>query len=154
MKTRTIFLTLALCFAGVAVVFAQDANMGTWTLNETKSTFAAGATKNTTVVYEAAGDNVKVTVDGTDKDGKAAHNEWTGKFDGKDYPVTGDPNTDARSYKKIDDRTLGLTGKKDGKVVTTGRIAVSADGKTRTVSTSGTDSMGRMMKSIAVYDKQ
>jgi hypothetical protein len=49
MKTRTIFLTLALCFAGVAVVFAQDANMGTWTLNETKSTFAAGATKNTTV---------------------------------------------------------------------------------------------------------
>jgi hypothetical protein len=154
MKTRTIFLTLALCLAGVAVVFAQDANMGTWTLNETKSTFAAGATKNTTVVYEAAGDNVKVTVDGTDKDGKAAHNEWTGKFDGKDYPVTGDPNTDARSYKKIDDRTLGLTGKKDGKVVTTGRIAVSADGKTRTVSTSGTDSMGRMMKSIAVYDKQ
>jgi hypothetical protein len=154
MKTRTIFLTLALCFAGVAVVFAQDANMGTWTLNETKSTFAAGATKNTTVVYEAAGDNVKVTVDGTDKDGKAAHNEWTGKFDGKDYPVTGDPNTDARSYKKIDDRTLGLTGKKDGKVVTTGRIAVSADGKTRTVSTSATDSMGRMMKSIAVYDKQ
>lgn len=154
MKTRTIFLTLALCFAGVTVVFAQDANMGTWILNETKSTFAAGATKNTTVVYEAAGDNVKVTVDGTDKDGKATHNEWTGKFDGKDYPVTGDPNTDARSYKKIDDRTLGLTGKKDGKVVTTGRIAVSADGKTRTVSTSGTDSMGRMMKSIAVYDKQ
>jgi hypothetical protein len=49
---------------------------------------------------------------------------------------------------------LGLTGKKDGKVVTTGRIVVSADGKTRTVSTSGTDSMGRMMKSIAVYDKQ
>src|SRR4029077_4557471 len=140
MKTRFIFLTLALCFVAVAVVFAEDANMGTWKLNEGKSKFAAGATKNSTVVYEAAGDSVKVTVDGTDNDGKPAHNEWTGKFDGKDYPVTGDPNTDARSYKKIDDRTLGLTVKKDGKVVTTGRIAVSADGKSRTVNTSATDS--------------
>jgi hypothetical protein len=44
--------------------------MGTWKLNEAKSTFASGATKNSTVVYEAAGDNVKVTVGGTDKDGK------------------------------------------------------------------------------------
>jgi hypothetical protein len=154
MRTRTIVLTLALCFVGVAVVFAQDANMGTWKLNEAKSKFASGATKNSTVVYEAAGDNVKVTVDGTDKDGKATHNEWTGKFDGKDYPVTGDPSTDARSYKKIDGRTLELTGKKDGKVVTTGRIAVSADGKTRTVKTSGTDSTGKKAKSTAVYDKQ
>jgi hypothetical protein len=154
MRTRTIVLTLALCFVGVAVVFAQDANMGTWKLNEAKSKFASGATKNSTVVYEAAGDSVKVTVDGTDKDGKATHNEWTGKFDGKDYPVTGDPNTDTRSYKKIDGRTLGLTGKKDGKVVTTGRIAVSADGKTRTVNTSGTDSIAKKAKSTAVYDKQ
>jgi hypothetical protein len=58
---------------------------------------------------------VKVTVDGTDKDGNPTHNEWTGKFDGNDYPVTGDPNSDARSLKKIDDRTLELTVKKGGK---------------------------------------
>jgi hypothetical protein len=154
METRTIILTLALCFVGVATVFADDANMGTWKLNEAKSTLASGATKNSTVVYEAAGDNVKVTVDGTDKDGNPTHNEWTGKFDGKDYPVTGDRNTDARSYKKIDDRTLELTGKKGGMVVTTGRIVVSADGKTRTVNTSGTDSTGKKIKSNAVYDKQ
>jgi hypothetical protein len=154
MKIRTVLLTLALCFIAIAGARAEDANMGTWKLNETNSKFSAGATKNSTVVYEAAGDNVKVTVDGTDKDGKPAHNEWTGKFDGKDYPVTGDPNTDARSYKKINDRTLGLTGKKDGKVVTTGRIAVSADGKTRTVDVSATDSAGKKVKSTAVYDKQ
>src|SRR4249920_2640752 len=93
MKTRTILLTLTLCLVGVAVVFAEDANMGTWKLNEAKSTFSSGATKNTTVVYEAAGDNVKVTMDGNDKDGKASHNEWIGKLDGKDYRVIGDPNT-------------------------------------------------------------
>jgi hypothetical protein len=82
MKTRTIILTLALCLVGVVVVFADDANMGTWKLNEAKSTFGPGAPKNHTVVYAAAGYNVKVTVDGTDKDGNPTHTEWTGKFDG------------------------------------------------------------------------
>ena len=97
---------------------------------------------------------MKVTVDGTDRDGKPTHNEWTGKFDGKDYPVTGDPTSDARSYKKIDDRTLALTVKKDGKVTVSGRIVVSADGKSRTVTTSGTDPQGKEFKNTAVYDKQ
>jgi len=145
---------LTLFLASVAVVFAADPGMGTWKLNEAKSKFSPGATKNHTVVYEAAGDQVKVTVDGTDSEGKPSHNEWTGKFDGKDYPVTGDPRTDARSYKKINDRTLELTAKKDGKVVTTGRIVVSADGKSRSVTTSGTDPQGKKISATAVYDKQ
>ena len=154
MKVRTIVLTLALCFVGVAVCFAADPQMGTWKLNEAKSKIGPGMPKNNTVVYEAAGDNVKVTVDGTDSDGKPMHSEWTGKFDGKDYPVTGDPNSDARSYTKIDDRTLGLNAKKGGKVTTSGRIVVSADGKSRTVTTSGTDAKGNKVSSSAVYDKQ
>ncbi|MGH9552356.1 MAG: hypothetical protein ACRD3W_23415 [Terriglobales bacterium] len=154
MKARTIVLTLVLCFVGVAVCFAEDANMGTWKLNEAKSTLGPGAPKINTVVYAAAGYNVKVTVDGTDSDGKPTHNEWTGKFDGKDYPVTGDPNSDMRSYTKVDDRTLGLNVKKSGKITISGRIAVSADGKSRTVTTSGTDSKGNKVSSTAVYDKQ
>jgi hypothetical protein len=152
MNAKPIVLTLVLCFVGVAVCFADDANMGTWKLNEAKSTFGPGAPKNHTVVYEAAGYNVKVTVDGTDKDGKPTHNEWTGKFDGKDYPVTGDPNSDMRSYTKIDDHTLGLNIKKSGKITISGRIVVSPDGKSRTVTTSGTDAMGKKISSTAVYD--
>ena len=154
MKARTAVLTLAMCFFAAAVCFASDANMGTWELNESKSKFAPGAPKNHTVVYEAAGDNVKVTVDGTGSDGKPTHNEWTGKFDGKDYPVTGDPTSDMRSYKRVDDRTLELTSKKDGKVTVTGRIVVAKDGKIRTVTTSGTDAMGMKVENTAVYDKQ
>ena len=154
MKIRTIVMTLALCFFAATVCFASDVQMGTWKLNETKSKLAPGAAKNTTVLYEAAGDDVKVTVDGTDADGKPTHNEWTGKFDGKDYAVTGDPNSDMRSYKKINDHTLELTVKKGGKVTTTGRIVVSADGKSRTVTTNGTDAKGNKVKSTAVYDKK
>jgi hypothetical protein len=154
MKMRTIGLALTLCFFGAALCFADDPQIGTWKLNEGKSKFAPAATKNNTVVYEAAGDKVKITVDGTDKDGKTTHNEWTGKFDGKDYPVTGDPNSDMRSYTKVDDRTLKMIVKKDGKVSATGRIVVSADGKSRTVTTRGTDAEGKNVKNEAVYDKQ
>jgi hypothetical protein len=154
MKTRTMVLTLSLCVVGVAVCFAQNAQMGTWKLNEAKSKLSPGAPKNTTVTYEAAGDQVKVTIDGVDNDGKPTHNEWTGKFDGKDYPVSGDPNSDKRSYTKIDDRTLGFNDRKVGKSTISGRIAVSEDGKTRTVTTSGTDLKGEKITSVAVYDKQ
>jgi hypothetical protein len=152
-KAKTIVLTLALCFAAVSVCFASDVNMGTWRLNEAKSKFALGAPKNNTVVYEAVGENVKVTVDGADSAGKPTHSEWTGMFDGKDYPVTGDPTSDTRSYKTVDDRTLEFTGRKDGKTTITGRIVISADGKSRTVTTSGTDSTGKEFTSTAVYDK-
>jgi hypothetical protein len=85
---KTTGLTLALCFLGAVLCFADDPQMGTWKLNEAKSKFAPGVPKDHTVVYEAAGDNVKITVDGTDKEGKPKHTEWTGKFDGKDHPVT------------------------------------------------------------------
>src|ERR1044071_7874897 len=97
MKARTIVrvsaLTISLVFAAVAMGFQTNPNMGTWKLNEAKSKFA-GKARNHTVVYEAAGDQTKVVVDGVDENGNAIHNEWTGKFDGKDYPVTGDASGD------------------------------------------------------------
>jgi hypothetical protein len=154
MKARTIVLTLVTCVVGVTMCFAADAFMGTWKLNEAKSKISAGSQKNNNVVYHATGDDVKVTSDGISGDGTPTHIEWTGKFDGKDYPVTGDPNSDMRSSKKVDDHTLEFTAKKAGTVTTTGRIVVSADGKTRTVSTKGTDSTGKSFQNTAVFDRQ
>ena len=151
MKTRTFLASLAILFAGVALAIADDANMGTWKLNEAKSKLGPGSNKNHTVVYAPAGDMVKVTVDGTDKDGKAVHNEWTGKFDGKDYPVTGDPNTDTRSYTRSSKHSLSMTVKKGGKVIVTGKVTVAADGKSRTVVTMGAEPA---MNNDLVYDKQ
>jgi hypothetical protein len=155
MKRMICLLSFVMLFAAAsACMAAADVNLGTWKLNEAKSKFSPGAPKNTSVVYEAAGDSVKVTVDGVGADGQPTHNEWTGKFDGKDYPLTGDPSADSRSYKKIDARTMELTNKKDGKPVATGKITVSADGKSRTVAVSGTDASGKKVTSTAVYDKQ
>ena len=141
-------------FVGMTMCFAQNPNLGTWKLNEAKSKLAPGLPKNTTVTYEAVGDNIKATVDGVDGQGKPTHNEWTGKFDGKDYPVTGDPSSDMRAYKKVNDHTLDLTVKKDGKVTIKGKIVTSADGKTRTLTASGKDAAGKEIKATSVYDKQ
>jgi hypothetical protein len=154
MKTRSIVLTLALCVVGVAASLAENPNMGTWKLNEAKSKIAAGMMKNTTVVYAAEGDSIKVTTDGVDGMGKPLHTEWTGKFDGKDYPLTGDPSADSRSYHKVSDHVMTLANKKDGKPTTTGKIVVSPDGKSRTLTVSGTDSAGKKVTGTAVYDKQ
>jgi len=153
MKTRIAALALGICFAGAAVCLAADNFTGTWKLNEAKSKLAGGP-KNTTVVYEAAGDMTKVTVEGVSADGKATHSEWTGKFDGKDYAVTGDSTSDKRSYKKVNDRSLTFTASKDGKTTLSGRIEVSADGKSRTVTTHATDSSGKKVTNVAVYDKE
>ena len=154
MKARAIVMTLALGLVGATLCLAADGFQGTWKLNEAKSKLAPGTAKNSTVVYSVMGENMMVTIDGTDAAGKPAHTEWMGKFDGKDYPVTGDSTSDARSVKKIDDHTLTFAVKKGDKVLFTGRIVLSADGKSRTVTTEGTDAAGKKITATAVYDKQ
>jgi hypothetical protein len=154
MKARMIAVTLALCFAGAVICLATDWNIGTWKLNEDKSKFSEGAAKSTMVVYEAVGDSVKVTIDGTSGDGKPTHTEWTGKFDGKDYPSTGDPNSDTRSYTKVNAHTLKFELKSGDKVTLSGTIVIAADGKSRTVTASGISADGKKVSYTAMYDKQ
>jgi hypothetical protein len=154
MKTRTILLTLAFCLAGAALCFAKDANLGTWKLNEAKSKIPAGAGKNTSVVYTMQGSEYKCVVDGVDGNGSPIHNEWVGKFDGKDYPLTGDPTADTRSIRQVSQHHYALTNKKDGKATITGTIEISPDLKTRTVTTHSTGANGKKMITVFVYDKE
>jgi hypothetical protein len=154
MKTRIAVMALTLSFVAAAACFAANPQMGTWKLNEAKSKITPGTLKNTHVVYSSMLGQMKVKSDGIGADGKPVHIEWSGKFDGKDYPVSGDPNSDTRSYTKANDRTLTTTAKKNGKVTVTGQIVVSADGKSRTVTLTGTTPKGKKFKNVAVYDKE
>ena len=154
MKIKMMMLALVVFFAGTVVASAQNPHMGTWKLNEAKSKFPKGATKNHTVVYEAAGDQIKVTVDGVDGSGNAVHSEWTGKFDGKPYALTGDPAGDMRSYRTVNRRTLSLRSTKAGKLTTTATITVAPNGKTRTVTASSKNAKGKWTTSTGIYDKQ
>lgn len=155
MKRRSAILILGTCFVSLTVCFAADNPMlGTWKLNDAKSKIAAGVAKNNTVVYEADGDNIKCTIEGIDGQGNPTHIQWAGKFDGKDYPLTGDPGGDTRAYKKISQRTLEGITKKNGKVSSTSRIVIATDGKSRTVTTDLTDVGGKKAHNVWFYDKQ
>ena len=151
-NTKTIGLATLLSVAAGAICFANPTT-GTWKLNESKSTFGDGAGKSTMVVWETAGDQEKCTVDGTDADGNKTHSVWTGKLDGKDYPITGEKQADTRSFKASGENTLDMVSKKDGKTVGDGTIVVAADGKTRIVTSNMTNAKGEKVTSTLAYDK-
>src|SRR2546421_6281373 len=152
MKTNTTLLALFIsAIAASLCLAADDAFMGTWKLNEAKSKIGAGMPKNNTVVYAQSGDEVTITVDGTDS-GKAVHHVWTGKFDGKEHAAKGSDMHNARAYTKVDAHTLTYTVMKDGKKIGRGKVVVAADGKSRKVTE--TDMLdGKELKSVTVYDK-
>ncbi len=154
MKTRIAVAAVALSFVATAACFAANPHMGTWKLNEAKSKLAPGMGKNITVVYAEMKDEMQVTVDGVDKDGKPTHSVWVGKADGKAYKSEGNLPWDAAVYKMVNDRTYDLTMMKDGKVFSTGKSTVSADGKSRTVTLNRTDADEKKVKAKIVYDKE
>jgi hypothetical protein len=132
---------------------SMNPHMGTWKLNEAKSKMAPGMGKNNMVVYSEMKDKMKVTVDGVDKDGKPTHAVWVGAADGKTYKTKGNLAWDAAAYKVVNDHTYEITTMKGGKVFASGKSVVSANGKTRTVTTSGTGEDGKKFKNKAVFDK-
>ena len=153
MRIHRVGLTAVLCVLGVAAALAADPQVGTWKLNEANSKLK-GTARNHTVVYAEAGENVTITIDGVDASGKNYKSEWTGKFDGKDYPVTGDASSDTRQYIRASPNRLNFVSKLAGKVALAGSVLVSADGKSRTVTATGTDAKGKKVTQTSVYDRQ
>src|SRR5205823_14701309 len=119
-----------------------------------KSKFNPGpAPKSATRIYEINGDTIRYTQNGVDADGKQAQIQFTAKYDGKDYPITGVPGTDTISLKRIDAYTFESTQKKGSKVVNTGRNRISEDGKVVTYTAQGTNAKGEKISSVQVFDK-
>jgi len=136
--------------------FAQaDSLLGTWVLNVAKSKYTPGPPpKEQTTTFEAAGQGVKVTTKGTDSAGKPTGTTYTADYDGKDYPVTGSPDWDTVSLKRINANTVEYTRKRAGKVVQTATAVVSKDGKTRTITSTGVNAQGQKIHNVGVYDKK
>ena len=157
MKGKT-FLSILVAVSWLTVssdLRAADATLGTWKLNVSKSKYEPGpAPKSATVNYEAADGGYKRSGDTIDADGKKTSIEYTAKYDGKDYPVTGTELFDSIAVKKINDHTAEATMKKGGKVVRSAKRDISHDGKVMIIIMTGTNEKGEKVHNKAVYDKQ
>ena len=153
MTTRRLFTIAALVavFGSTALAQSTDPLVGTWKLNVAKSKGA----KSGSSTIEAAGQGVKFTVDLVAVDGTASHWSFSGNYDGKDNPVTGNsPWGNSAALTRVDARTIQIVSKQAGKVMTTSTIVVAADGKTRTTTTKGTDLKGQPVDVVSLYEKQ
>ena len=148
--------------AGIVVAFVAGTNAqapkgleGTWKLNAAKSKFSPGPPPKTmSVTYSAVGtDGMKIVVDVTPATGPAQHWEMTAHYDGKDYPVKGNPNADTISAKLIDKLTGESTFKKGGKVTATNTRTITGDGKTLTVTSKGVTEDGKPRNDVQVFEK-
>jgi hypothetical protein len=147
----------ALSVAFTAEAQSGDAWVGTWKVNLAKSTYSPGPKPMTAEVVrmESPQGGLKVTIDGTDPQGKPTHVELNGKFDGKDVPAPGNPVPNSTAaFKRINTRSFEIVGKADGKPTVTTRVRVSADGKTLTATQSGTTPQGQAVTNVIVADKQ
>jgi len=159
MKRVLMFVAVALFAVVVSTTSQAQTNplVGTWKLDVTKSKFDPGpAPKSMTRTVVAEGDGVKYTFEGVAADGKALAYSFSVKFDGKDNPISGSmpAGADTISAKRIDANTYEATTKKGGKVLGTAKVAVSKDGKTTTVETTGVTAAGVKTHDVQIYNKQ
>ena len=151
LATTLLLVALALNVPGAVA----DTQSGVWKMDPAKSKYDPGpAAKSITLKIESAGDTIKYTSDGIDAAGNPTHMEYTAKYDGKDYPITGNPNADTVALEQTDANTTRSTLKKDGQVVMTVTSVVSNDGKTRTSTFKGKNAKGQDINNILVYNKQ
>jgi len=85
--------------------------------------------------------------------GGVTHMEWTGKLDGKDYPVQGVDYVLTNAYTPVDDHHYQIVIKVDGEIVATANVAVSADGKTLMTVTTEKNALGQTNTTTAVYER-
>ena len=155
LKTVFVAALLVAGSAAVAAAPAADPVIGTWQLNVAKSKFSPGpAPKSDTRTYEATDQGISMTWTSVAADGKQTVAKSTFKTDGKDYPMTGNPNFDTLSLKQVDDHTVQSSQKRGGKVIGTTTRTVSKDGKVLTLTSKGTGPTGAPYEMVLVYDKQ
>jgi hypothetical protein len=155
---QTVFKTLlvgAVLAIGSGTALAADAVEGTWKLNLAKSTFSPGpAPKSQSRNYVASAQGMTMTIKTTAADGKEATATLVFKEDGKSYPISGNPDFDTVSVKRVDALTVDSTQMRAGATVGTAVRTVSKDGKTLTFKQKGTHVNGSKYEDVSVYDKQ
>ena len=142
---------------GVPMAAAADADpvVGTWQLNPGKSIFKSGpAITSQTRTYSQSGDEITLDMKTVSADGKPVTTHTTYHLDGKSYPVTGSPDYDSLTGKRLNSHMAQFTLKKGDKVMGHTTRTVSKDGKKLTATSHQTLANGEKSDEILVFDKQ
>jgi hypothetical protein len=153
-RFRTIILALATLSLSSGLLAADDPMMETWNLNVPKSQLGSVVPRSIVRKHIPVPGGVKVVQDRVDAQGKASTGEFTVKFDGKDYSITGDPYVDRLSLKRVGQYRVDGIGKKGDKTATTFPWQVSKDGNTLTYTTQRLYPPERVGTIIQILDKQ
>jgi hypothetical protein len=160
MNRRTTLMLTGMALLGLAfaasprVALAQsDPFDGIWQLNLAKSnlTGPVAGTKSLTSYFHGEGQNRRDTIVGIDAQGNPFSGVYMHIYDGQPHPTTGSPGYDASAYTRVDAHTINYSLTKAGKLVETGTLVVSQDGKTLTVTEKGTNASGREYNDVLVY---
>jgi len=135
-RIRVAFCLAALAFAA-SLFAAENPFAGTWKLNPAKSKF----TGDTTKFEQKASGEILWSSEGF---------EYTFKLDGEDYPT---PSGRTLAWKQLNERTWETVAKVEGKVLGTGRIEISPDGKTMTLTRTGTKPSGEPFTEVTTRQR-
>jgi hypothetical protein len=155
MRMRFVMVIVAACGFCFTAIAADDPSVGTWKLNPAESKFSSWPPPQSIILkIEPSGDNgLKITTETIDAQGKCSVSTLNGTLDGKDSPVTGDPNVDTASLKRDDANTSESQNKKSGKITRFFRRIVSRDKKKMTVTKTENNSQGEAIVDIEIFDR-
>ena len=140
---------LAVLVGGVS---AQNKNprFGKWKLKS-----EAPPPSSNIMTYEPHGaKGMKVTIDAVNAKGEKSQWWYVTEFDGKDMPVTGNPNQTHTSVRTINDRINEIINKRDGKVTQVLTNVLSPDGNTIGVMYMRDDGNGKTTNvTFATYER-
>jgi hypothetical protein len=97
----------------------SNATSGSWRIQNVNED-----TAGLTTTWKGSGDGLSAST--------PTGENWEAKFDGKEYPVKGVYANETVSLKKLGDRSIEATFKRDGKLYSVDKITVSPDGKKMT----------------------
>lgn len=140
---------VSLCLLAATVWAAEDPQTGHWKIDLARSKYVtATLPQSSEVTITPSGkDGVSLSVNQVNAKGEKLVIQYSAQYDGKPYPRTetgaGAMTGVTVSLKRIDAQTVERIVYLGDKPIGTERWVISKDGKTRTVTQSGTDANGK-----------
>ncbi len=149
-------LTVALLGAlfVAASALAADPAVGHWKLNVAMSKFSGAVPKSGTAVFSETDEGTSLEQTMLTSDGREMIMHLTIRYDGADFPITGNPDADAAAAHVINERTVHFTLKRGSKAVGSMHRVISPDGQTLTANDKGIHRDGKGYNETLVFERQ